>query len=148
MNPEPTIEQQDPFVFTRRIIENGGEFNIVEFVVLEGTPPVDFPRFKGSVQGPIGAKSNGELIIGVKDFSIDADTRIEAFQMLPDLLKEAINWLNRNAPRLVAEAIEAAKPKLRVELACELPRIDNGGLRMQFAVPAARGSKQRQRRSR
>lgn len=141
-------EQQDPLVFTRRIIENGGKFNITEFIVLEGTPPPDFPRFRGSVQGPIGVKGNGELVIGVKDFSIDADTATEAFQMLPDLLQEAIDWLNHNARRLVAEAIEADKPKPRIAVASKIPQFDNGELRMQFPELQSRAFKQRQRRSR
>lgn len=150
MNPEAPIEQQDNFVFVRRTIEDGGKFNITEFVVLEGTPPEGFPRFKGAVQGQIGVYPNGQPIIGFKEFVIDADTGTEAFRQLPDLLKAAIDGLNRDAPRLVEEAIEAAKPKPELELviAREIPRIDNGEVRMQFVQPAARGSKQRKRRSR
>lgn len=142
------IEQQDPFVYTRRIIENGGKFNITEFIPLEGTPPDGFSRFKGCVQGPIGVYPNGQPIIGRKEFAIKTDTAIEAFEMLPDLLQGAIDQLNREAPKLVAEAIEEAKPKPRLVLANEIPRVDNGELRTQFVYPSARGSKQRKRRSR
>ena len=148
MNLEAPIEQQDNFVFVRRTIENGGKFKITEFIVLEGTPPEDFPRFKGAVQGQIGAHPNGQPIIGFKEFEIHADTGTEAFRQLPDLLKTAIDGLNRDAPRLVEEALEAAKPKPQLVLANQLPQIDNGEVRMQFAQPAARSSKQRPRRSR
>lgn len=148
MNPEAPIEQQDNFVYTRRIIENGGDFNITEFIPMEGTPPDGFSRFKGCVQGPIGAYPNGQPIIGRKEFAIDADTATDAFQMLPDLLKAAIDDLNRDAPRLVEEAIEAAKPKPQLSLATQIPQFDNGGLRTQFIQQAARDFKQRRRRSR
>ena len=148
MNPEAPIEQQDNFVFVRRTIENGGKFKITEFIVLEGTPPEDFPGFKGAVKGQTGAHPNGQPIIGLKEFEIHADTAIEAFRQLPDLLKTAIDGLNQDAPRLVEEALEAAKPKPQLGLANQLPQIDNGEVSMQFAQPASRGSKQRPRRSR
>ena len=148
MDLKEPVEQQDNFVFVRRTIEDGGKFKITEFIVLEGTPPEDFPRFKGAVQGQIGVYPNGDAIIGFKEFEIHADTGTEAFRQVPDLLKTAIDGLNRDAPRLVEEALEAAKPKPQLVLANEIPRIDNGEVRMQFAQPASRGSKQRKRRSR
>lgn len=142
------IEQPQAFVFTERTIQNGGKFNITEIIPLEGTPPEGLPRFRGSVQGPIGVKPNGDIVIGFKDFPIDADSGTEAFQMLPGLLKEAIDYLNRNAERLVAEEIEKDKPKKQIVVANQFSDLNNGDPRPQFPGVRTQSSKRRRRRSR
>ena len=142
------IEQPGEFIYTKRIIENGGKFVITEIIPLAGTPPEGFNRFRCRVEGLIGAMPDGQPILGHNDFAIDAQTPAEAFRMLPELVEAATDELKRDAPALVAKVIEDAKPKPEIVVASAIPSGNNGDPCMQF--PGVRGlsSKRRRRRSR
>ncbi len=149
---DDATDQQDQFVYTQRLIENGGKFKITEIVPLGGTPPEGFVRFRCLIQAPIGSTPDGQTIMGDNDFAIRADTPNEAFKMLPELVNAAIAELKRAAPDLVAKAIDEfkaeAEPKPEIVVASQIPVLNNGDPRMQFPVVTSRGSKQRRRRSR
>ena len=146
------IEQPAAFVYTERIIENGGKVKIREIVPLGGTPPEGLVRFRCLIQGPIGVLPNNEPVIGSNDFAIDAQTPAEAFKMLPQLLEAAIDKLNQSAPDLVAKAIDEfkaeSKPKPEIVVASAIPTVNNGDPRMQFPGVSSQSSKKRRRRSR
>lgn len=96
-----SAEPAEPFIF--RVVEHHHptkktRLQVNECVVEHGELPAGAPRFSAPIrQMPIGQGPQGQMITINGDIPVRADSLVEAFEMLPQILSEEV-------PKLIAAA--------------------------------------------